>query len=89
MTPEELEEAIEAGGAQIFELVKAIFDPDEETSRASQILSEMMDTTMTAVDLAGKVQDQPKAAVISRILVGAMDRADDEYLPLSPATPAP
>ncbi len=83
MTIEELDAAIEDMGEQAFELIKAIVDPEEDTSRATQILTELMDVSKAYVNIAGQVTAQSKGALISRIMVGGQNRAADVYFPLS------
>ncbi len=90
MTIEELDAAIEDMGEQAFELIKAIVDPEEDTSRATQILNELMDVSKGYINIAGQVSVQSKGALISRIMVGGQNRAADVYFPLlDPNAPQP
>lgn len=83
MTKEALEEVLEAAGGNVLDIIRAIFDPEEDTSRAAALVTEMMELSGDYNRAAaGKLETQDKKAIISRVLIGAMDKADDHYMPL-------
>lgn len=82
MTIEELEMILEEGGAELAKSLISVVDPEEDTSRATAIVNLMFSAASRYNNLATAVKGQSPAAIISRILVGALDAVDDKYLPL-------